>query len=67
VFAGTRSPGTSARHRAKPAPGQMQSRATGGFYEDFSVKACPKPSNQTNGRATLKDIKYDIQNNDFDY
>jgi hypothetical protein len=29
--------------------------------------ALAKPSNQTSGRATPKDIKYDIQNNDFDY
>ena len=29
--------------------------------------ALTKPSNQTNGRATLRDIKFDIQNNDFDY
>lgn len=26
-----------------------------------------KPSNQTAGRATLRDIKFDILNNDFDY
>ncbi len=29
--------------------------------------ALTKPSNQASGRATLKDIRYDILNNDFDY
>lgn len=29
--------------------------------------ALTKPSNQANGRTTLKDIKFDILNNDFDY
>ena len=29
--------------------------------------ALTKPSNQVNGRVTLQDIKFDIQNDDFDY
>lgn len=29
--------------------------------------ALTKPSNQANGRTTLKDIKFDILNNEFDY
>lgn len=29
--------------------------------------ALTKPSNQTSGRLTLRDIKFDILNNDFDY
>lgn len=29
--------------------------------------ALTKPSNQENGRTTLKDIKFDVLNNDFDY